>query len=164
MLAAFLVLAGAACFALHTWCEVNCTRLDVETGRRDARFAGEGARVSFRRTFASDSPKERRGDAMLALIDAGLSPSEIAALTVGDVRIFGSSATVRLAGACGVRYVRIYHRDQVRDLSCFLDRDAQPRSSAPLFPGRTRQRGMSVSRIYQLLEQLREPNIAQEGA
>ena len=36
MLAAFLVLAGAACFALHTWAEINCTRLDVETGRRDA--------------------------------------------------------------------------------------------------------------------------------
>ena len=35
MLAAFLVLAGIACFALHTWCEINCTRLDVETGRRD---------------------------------------------------------------------------------------------------------------------------------
>ena len=35
MLAAFLVLAGVACFGLHTWAEINCTRLDVETGRRD---------------------------------------------------------------------------------------------------------------------------------
>lgn len=31
-----LVLAGFACFAVHFWCESQCTRLDVETGRRDA--------------------------------------------------------------------------------------------------------------------------------
>lgn len=31
-----LVLAGFACFAVHLWCETQCTRLDVETGRRDA--------------------------------------------------------------------------------------------------------------------------------
>lgn len=35
MLAAALFIAGIACFALHTWAEINCTRLDVETGRRD---------------------------------------------------------------------------------------------------------------------------------
>lgn len=35
MLAAALFFAGIACFALHTWAEINCTRLDVETGRRD---------------------------------------------------------------------------------------------------------------------------------
>lgn len=42
MLAAFLVLAGAACFGLHTWCETNCTRLDVETGRRDDYDVSQG--------------------------------------------------------------------------------------------------------------------------
>lgn len=31
-----LVLAGGVCFAVHFWCESQCTRLDVETGRRDA--------------------------------------------------------------------------------------------------------------------------------
>lgn len=29
-------LLGFALIGVHTWCEINCTRLDVATGRRDA--------------------------------------------------------------------------------------------------------------------------------
>ena len=36
LLACIAALLGFALIGVHTWCEINCTRLDVATGRRDA--------------------------------------------------------------------------------------------------------------------------------
>ncbi|MCR4283051.1 MAG: hypothetical protein NUV72_08510 [Bauldia sp.] len=116
------------------------------------------------RTFAADAAVDRRDDALIALVDEGLSAYEISALRVGDVRLFDYSATVRLVCDGGDRFVRVTREDNVRDLRCYVERDVSMRRSAPLFPGRSPIRGMSVSRLYNLLRKLREPEVRRERA
>lgn len=112
------------------------------------------------RSFVADDPEDRRSEALLALVDEGLSAREIAALCVEDVRIFNDSATVRIVTENGVRFIRVCNRENLRDLRGYVERDALQRRTAPLFPGRSRIRGMSIRRLYQLLAALDDPNAA----
>lgn len=116
------------------------------------------------RTFAADSPVDRRDDALIALVEEGLTASEISELRVDDVRLFEHSATVRLVSASGERFVRVTDENNFRDLRCYIERDMPLRRTAPLFPGRSPLRGMSVRRLYQLLAELREPKAGKERA
>lgn len=117
------------------------------------------------RSFAADTTTQRRDDALIALVEEGLTASEISELRVDDVRLFENSATVRLVGASGERFVRVTDEHNFRDLRCYVERDLPLRRSAPLFPGRSPIRGMSVRHLNRLLAEIREPNVArQEGA
>lgn len=116
------------------------------------------------RTFAADSATDRRDDALIALVEEGLTASEISELRVDDVRLFEDSATVRLVSASGERFVRVTDESNFRDLRCYVERDLPLRRSAPLFPGRSPIRGMSVRHLNRLLAELREPNAGRERA
>lgn len=119
------------------------------------------------RTFAADDALGRRDDALLALVRAGITPREISELRVDDVRLFDESATIRITFDGDERFVRLRTAQAVEHLRAYIERDlpiSNRRRTAPLFPGRSPLVGMSWRRIYQLLEQLREPQRGEERA
>lgn len=127
-------------------------------------LSSRAAASSYSAPFAADRPVERRDDALLALVSAGVTPREISELIVDDVRLFDDSATVRIVFDGDERFVRLRDPRAVERLRAYMERDLPMRRTSPLFPGRSPIVGLTYRRIYQLLDRIRETRGVKAGA